>query len=101
MNSCTLRPSAEARALATVCRCASFGPISATAIPFAPLEICGSATCALVDISALAIMSLILLSFAVDASCRWLWCDRSEPTLPDMGQYGPALKAGGKQGSGK
>src|SRR3569833_1167324 len=70
MNTWIFRPCAVASARATTCRCASLGPISATDIPLGAPDDCGSAVCALVDISALAIMSLILLSFAVDASCR-------------------------------
>src|SRR3954467_4390666 len=44
--------------------------------------------CAFVDISALAIMSSILLSFAVDASCP-SFARSSESTLPDTGQSCP------------
>src|ERR1700745_113708 len=57
MNSWTLRPWLVARALATIWRCASFGPIRATAMPFEALfSACG--LCALFDISALALMIL-------------------------------------------
>jgi hypothetical protein len=78
------------------------GPISATDImPLGPLEACGSDICALVDISALAIIFLDPLLIR----CRFI-----EPLLNgrqrrvdivDVGGSRPTMKSAVKTGSGK
>lgn len=101
MNSCTLRPCAEAKAFATTLRCESFGPIRATDMPFGAALDCVSVPCVLVDISALAAIFLILLLARCRCACRPLRPSAGlRSTSPAMGQRATPRSAG-ETGSGK